>query len=82
MLWEGLDARSEISALEFAYHSTMTMIFRLFQRDMTSSLDSQYLQSARQGLSALVSMCLTSPKQHAVAFLHWYASRALEKTSR
>ncbi|KAK1140656.1 hypothetical protein N8T08_009969 [Aspergillus melleus] len=72
-LWKGLDMNSEVAALQFAFHSVMTAIFHL--RQVTSSQTATsielYLQSARQPLSALVSMCLSCDKQSTVAFLHW-----------
>ncbi|KAJ5657314.1 uncharacterized protein N7484_000963 [Penicillium longicatenatum] len=72
-LWQGLNAQSEVSALQFAYHSTRTMTLNLLQNCHEQSLGAHnlYLQSARQGLSSLMSMCLSAEKQSAVAFLHW-----------
>lgn len=82
--WKGLDASSEISALDFAYHSIMTAIFHFTQITPGWILDAGelYLQSARQGLSALVSMCLSSDKQGTVAFLHWWVSTSLGSACR
>lgn len=75
-LWKGLDMQSEIAALEFAFHSVMTAIFHLRQvtSSQTATSTELYLQSARQPLSALVSMCLSCDKQSTVAFLHWCAT--------
>ncbi|PLB53602.1 hypothetical protein P170DRAFT_469090 [Aspergillus steynii IBT 23096] len=72
-LWKGLDMQSEIAALEFSFHSVMTAIFHLRQvtSSQTAASTELYLQSARQPLSALVSMCLSCDKQSTVAFLHW-----------
>ncbi|KAI9036539.1 uncharacterized protein KD926_001750 [Aspergillus affinis] len=72
-LWKGLDMNSEVAALQFAFHSVMTAIFHLRQvtSSQTASSTELYLQSARQPLSALVSMCLSCDKQSTVAFLHW-----------
>ncbi|KAF5854989.1 hypothetical protein ETB97_010359 [Aspergillus alliaceus] len=71
--WKGLDSRSEIAALDFAYHSVMTTILHLVQLTPGQTLSAKdlYLDSARQELSALVSICLSSNKQSTVAFLHW-----------
>lgn len=51
----------------------MTGILYLLQTDSDQPPRSTdgYLQSARQELSALVSMCHTAEKQTAVAFLNW-----------
>lgn len=71
--WKGLDSQPEMSALKFAYQSVMTGILYLLQTDPgqpTRSKDS-YLQSAREELLALVSMCHTAEKQTAVNFLNW-----------
>ncbi|KAJ5607736.1 hypothetical protein N7537_004355 [Penicillium hordei] len=71
--WKGLDSQPEMSALKFAYQSVMTGILYLLQSDSgqpTRSTES-YLQSAREELSALVSMCHTAEKQTAVNFLNW-----------
>ncbi|KAK9853693.1 uncharacterized protein MYU51_005071 [Penicillium brevicompactum] len=71
--WKGLDRQTEMSALKFAYQSVMTGILYLLQADSDQPLHSTdgYLQSARQELSALVSMCHTAEKQTAVSFLNW-----------
>lgn len=71
--WKGLDCQPEMSALKFAYQSVMTGILYLLQSDPghpTRSTES-YLQSAREELLALVSMCHTAEKQTAVNFLNW-----------
>ncbi|KAJ5213899.1 hypothetical protein N7449_001068 [Penicillium cf. viridicatum] len=71
--WKGLDSQPEMSALKFAYQSVMTGILYLLQSDPgqpTRSTNS-YLQSAREELLALVSMCHTAEKQTAVNFLNW-----------
>ncbi|KAE8412024.1 hypothetical protein BDV36DRAFT_272773 [Aspergillus pseudocaelatus] len=71
--WKGLDSHSEIAALDFAYHSVMTTILHLIQLTPGQTLTAKdlYLDSARQELSALVSICLSANKQSTVAFLHW-----------
>ncbi|CAG7954653.1 unnamed protein product [Penicillium salamii] len=71
--WKGLDRQTEMSALRFAYQSVMTGILYLLQTDSDQPPRSTdgYLQSARQELSALVSMCHTAEKQTAVTFLNW-----------
>ncbi|KAB8220558.1 hypothetical protein BDV33DRAFT_191172 [Aspergillus novoparasiticus] len=71
--WKGLDSHSEIAALDFAYHSIMTTILHLIQLTPGQTLTAKdlYLDSARQELSALVSICLSANKQSTVAFLHW-----------
>ncbi|KNG83634.1 C6 transcription factor [Aspergillus nomiae NRRL 13137] len=71
--WKGLDTHSEIAALDFAYHSVMTTILHLIQLTPGQTLTAKdlYLDSARQELSALVSICLSANKQSTVAFLHW-----------
>ncbi|KAE8336100.1 hypothetical protein BDV24DRAFT_142427 [Aspergillus arachidicola] len=71
--WKGLDNHSEIAALDFAYHSIMTTILHLIQLTPGQTLTAKdlYLDSARQELSALVSICLSANKQSTVAFLHW-----------
>ncbi|KAF7585613.1 hypothetical protein BBP40_010475 [Aspergillus hancockii] len=71
--WKGLDRRSEVAALDYAYYSVMTTILHLVQLTPGQTLSAKdlYLDSARQALSALVSICLSSDKQSTVAFLHW-----------
>lgn len=71
--WKGLDRQTEMSALKFAYQSIMTGILYLLQTDSDQPPHSTngYLQSARQELTALVSMCHTAEKQTAVSFLNW-----------
>jgi hypothetical protein len=71
--WRGLDCETEMSALKFAYQSIMTAILYLLQVDqgLPPRSTESYLQSARQELSALVSMCYTAEKQAAVSFLNW-----------
>ncbi|GMG50010.1 unnamed protein product [Aspergillus oryzae var. brunneus] len=63
--WKGLDSHSEIAALDFAYHSIMTTILHLIQLTPGQTLTAKdlYLDSARQELSALVSICLSANKQ-------------------
>ncbi|KAJ5474328.1 hypothetical protein N7475_003894 [Penicillium sp. IBT 31633x] len=70
--WKGLDSQTEMSALKFAYQSVMTGILYLLQSDPNQSTSTDgYLQSARQELLALVSMCHSAEKQTAVNFLNW-----------
>ncbi|CAG7932123.1 unnamed protein product [Penicillium olsonii] len=71
--WKGLHRQTEMSALRFAYQSVMTGILYQLQTDSDQPPRSTdgYLQSARQELSALVSMCHTAEKQTAVSFLNW-----------
>ncbi|KAJ5787595.1 hypothetical protein N7457_002585 [Penicillium paradoxum] len=71
--WKGLDSQTEMSALKFAYQSVMTGILYLIQPDpnQPTVLTHTYLQSARQELSELVSMCHSAEKQTAVSFLNW-----------
>ncbi|KAJ5241570.1 uncharacterized protein N7469_003161 [Penicillium citrinum] len=71
--WKGLDAQSEVSALQFGYHSISTTIFHLLQRSQARPLGvhDSYLHSARQGLSSLMSMSLAAERKSAVAFFHW-----------
>ncbi|KAB8073701.1 hypothetical protein BDV29DRAFT_191546 [Aspergillus leporis] len=71
--WKGLDSRGEIAALDYAYHSVMTTILHLVQLTPGQTLSAKdlYLDSARQELLALVSICLSSDKQSTVAFIHW-----------
>jgi hypothetical protein len=71
--WKGLDRQTEMSALKFAYQSIMTGILYLLQTDSDRPPHPTdgYLQSARQELTALVSMCHTAEKQAAVSFLNW-----------
>lgn len=51
----------------------MTTILHLIQLTPGQTLTAKdlYLDSARQELSALVSICLSANKQSTVAFLHW-----------
>lgn len=74
--WKGLDAQSEVSALQFGYHSISTTIFHLLQRSQARPLGvhDSYLHSARQGLSSLMSMSLAAERKSAVAFFHWLVS--------
>lgn len=71
--WKGLDFQPEMSALKFAYQSVMTGMLYLLQSDPGQPTRStgSYLQSAREELLALVSMCHTAEKQTAVNFLNW-----------
>jgi hypothetical protein len=51
----------------------MTTILHLVQLTPGQTLSAKdlYLDSARQELLALVSICLSSDKQSTVAFIHW-----------
>ncbi|KGO54149.1 hypothetical protein PEX2_025510 [Penicillium expansum] len=71
--WRGLDAQSEISALQFAYHSIMTTIFHITEGAGHQSVDirDQCLFEAHQGISSLVSTCISAERQNTVALLHW-----------
>ncbi|OQE43367.1 hypothetical protein PENCOP_c003G05100 [Penicillium coprophilum] len=71
--WKGLDAQSEMAALQFAHHSVMSTIFHITQVVGTQSVDirKQYLLAAHQGISSLISICISPEKQSAVALLHW-----------
>ncbi|KOS46929.1 hypothetical protein ACN38_g2120 [Penicillium nordicum] len=71
--WRGLDAQSEISALQFAYHSVMTTIFHITEGAGDQSIDirKQSLLEAHQGISSLVSICISAERQNTVALLHW-----------
>ncbi|RAK72252.1 fungal specific transcription factor domain-containing protein [Aspergillus fijiensis CBS 313.89] len=71
--WMGLDAENEIAAIRFAHHSIRTTILYLsdqFQGRAFGSGD-LLLQSARQELSSLLSICLINEKDRAIGFLHW-----------
>ncbi|CAI7611640.1 unnamed protein product [Penicillium crustosum] len=71
--WRGLDAQSEISALQFAYHSIMTTIFHITEGAGDQSIDirKQCLLEAHQGISSLVSIFISAERQNNVALLHW-----------
>ncbi|CAG8896568.1 unnamed protein product [Penicillium egyptiacum] len=71
--WKGLDAQSEISALQFAYHSVMTTIFHIIEGAGNQSVNiwKQCLLEARHGISSLVSICMSAERQSTVALLHW-----------
>ncbi|CAI7616769.1 unnamed protein product [Penicillium discolor] len=71
--WRGLDPQSEISALQFAYHSIMTTIFHITEGAGDQSIDirKQCLLEAHQGISSLVSICISAERQNTVALLHW-----------
>ncbi|GIJ90881.1 hypothetical protein Asppvi_009846 [Aspergillus pseudoviridinutans] len=71
--WRGLDVHSEVAALNFAYHSVMTTILHLSQvvPNQHPEAGKLYLQSARQELSALISMCRSNDNENTAAFLHW-----------
>ncbi|CRL21800.1 Fungal transcriptional regulatory protein, N-terminal [Penicillium camemberti] len=73
LTWRGLDAQSEISALQFAYHSIMTTIFHITEGAGDQSIDirKQCLLEAHQGISSLVSICISAERQNTVALLHW-----------
>ncbi|KAF9884782.1 hypothetical protein FE257_001272 [Aspergillus nanangensis] len=72
-MWRGLDVHSEIAAMNFAYHSVRTTLLHVSQVVPNQHLGAEelYLQSARQELSALVTMCLSSDNEGTAAFLHW-----------
>lgn len=71
--WKGLDVRCEVAALDFGFHSIMTTILHLTQvkSGEIHGAGELNLQSARQELSALVSLCRPSDHQRTAAFLHW-----------
>ncbi|OQE05093.1 hypothetical protein PENVUL_c027G02482 [Penicillium vulpinum] len=71
--WRGLDAQSEISALQFAYRSIMATIFHITEGAGNQSVDirKQSLLTAHQGISSLVSICLSAERQSTAALLHW-----------
>ncbi|KAJ5375525.1 hypothetical protein N7517_007531 [Penicillium concentricum] len=71
--WKGLDAQSEISALRFAHYSVMITIFHIIEGAGNQSVDirKQCLLAAHQGISSLVSICISAERQSAVALLHW-----------
>ncbi|KAL4755184.1 hypothetical protein BDW72DRAFT_55467 [Aspergillus terricola var. indicus] len=77
--WKGLDPASEIATLNFAYHCILTNLLHLrqiavsvHQTPTAEAPDtSSYLDSARRGLQALISLCTSSDKQKTVAYLHW-----------
>ncbi|PYI24564.1 hypothetical protein BO99DRAFT_438869 [Aspergillus violaceofuscus CBS 115571] len=71
--WKGLDAENEIAALRFAHHSIRTTILYLSDQFQGRAFGSRdlLLQSARQELSSLLSICLINEKDRAVGFLHW-----------
>ncbi|OQE19260.1 hypothetical protein PENFLA_c019G10954 [Penicillium flavigenum] len=73
LAWKGLDAQSEISALQFAYHSVMTTIFHITGGAVNQSVDirKQCLLAAHHGISSLVSICISAERQGTVALLHW-----------
>ncbi|KAJ5173807.1 uncharacterized protein N7500_001738 [Penicillium coprophilum] len=70
--WKGLDAQSEIAALQFAHHSVMVTIFHIIDDVGTQSVvRKQGLLAAHQGISSLVSICISAEKQSTLALLHW-----------
>ncbi|KAL4735079.1 hypothetical protein BDV11DRAFT_40391 [Aspergillus similis] len=77
--WKGLDPASEIATLNFAYHCILTNLLHLrqiavsvHQTPTAEAPDtSSYLDSARRGLQALISLCTSSDQQKTVAYLHW-----------
>ncbi|KAL4963276.1 fungal specific transcription factor domain-containing protein [Aspergillus stella-maris] len=75
--WKGLDSHSEIATLEFAYHSILTTLLHLRQMSLahdpnrTISPAETYLNSARSGLNALLTLCASSDHHQTVAYLHW-----------
>ncbi|KAJ5504862.1 hypothetical protein N7463_007736 [Penicillium fimorum] len=73
LAWKGLDAQSEISALQFAHYSVMITIFHITEDTGNQSADTrkQCLLAAHQGISSLVSICISIERQSAVALLHW-----------
>ncbi|KAL4798787.1 hypothetical protein BDV19DRAFT_337019 [Aspergillus venezuelensis] len=76
-IWKGLDSHSEIATLEFAYHSILTTLLHLRQISLahdpnrTISPAETYLNSARSGLNALLTLCASSDHHQTVAYLHW-----------
>ncbi|KAL6231796.1 hypothetical protein BDW75DRAFT_233321 [Aspergillus navahoensis] len=76
--WKGLDPASEIASLDFAYHCILTNLLHLrqialgvHQTPAAEAPDtSSYLDSARRGLQALISLCTSSDQQKTVAYLH------------
>ncbi|KAL4921174.1 hypothetical protein BDW62DRAFT_175068 [Aspergillus aurantiobrunneus] len=70
--WTGLDARSEIATLDFAYHCILTNLLHLRQIALGQTPLDNYLDSARRGLQALISLCDTSSDvRKTAAYLHW-----------
>ncbi|RAH67293.1 fungal specific transcription factor domain-containing protein [Aspergillus aculeatinus CBS 121060] len=71
--WMGLDAENEIAAIRFAHHSIRTTILYLSDQIQGRAFGSGdlLLQSARQELSSLLSICLINEKDRAIGFLHW-----------
>ncbi|KAL4947399.1 hypothetical protein BDW69DRAFT_178475 [Aspergillus filifer] len=75
--WKGLDLHSEIATLEFAYHSILTTLLHLRQislghdHNRTVPPAETYLNSARSGLNALLTLCTSSDQHQTVAYLHW-----------
>ncbi|KAL3481556.1 hypothetical protein BJX99DRAFT_218492 [Aspergillus californicus] len=72
--WTSLDMESELASLDFAYHSIMTSILHLRQIALGQAAITvdNYLDSARRGLQALLSLCSSGDGQKTVAYLHWY----------
>ncbi|KAL4906412.1 hypothetical protein BDW74DRAFT_176742 [Aspergillus multicolor] len=79
--WKGLDPASEIATLNFAYHCILTNLLHLRQiaigepstaRSTTTNTDTDtYLDSARRGLQALITLCASGDRHKTVAYLHW-----------
>ncbi|KAL3437730.1 hypothetical protein BDV09DRAFT_149323 [Aspergillus tetrazonus] len=77
--WRGLDPASEIATLNFAYYCILTNLLHLrqiavsvHQTPTAESPDTPgYLDSARRGLQALISLCTSSDQHKTVAYLHW-----------
>ncbi|KAL2833340.1 hypothetical protein BDW59DRAFT_156841 [Aspergillus cavernicola] len=76
--WRALDTSSEIASLDFAYHSILTNLHHLHQislghpSPLISSPESEsYLDAARGGLRALLTLCASSDRLKTVAYLHW-----------
>ncbi|RDW59310.1 Zn(II)2Cys6 transcription factor [Aspergillus mulundensis] len=79
--WKGLDPASEIATLNFAYHCILTNLLHLRQIALgepptagpaaTSTDTDTYLDSARRGLQALITLCTSGDRHKTVAYLHW-----------
>ncbi|KAL4874997.1 hypothetical protein BJY04DRAFT_172419 [Aspergillus karnatakaensis] len=69
--WKGLDRTSELASLDFAFHSILTNLLHLRQITLAQSPVDTYLDSARRGLKALLTLCASGDRQKTVAYLHW-----------
>ncbi|OJJ03747.1 hypothetical protein ASPVEDRAFT_73383 [Aspergillus versicolor CBS 583.65] len=73
--WTGLDSASEIATLDFAYHCILTNLLHLRQLALSNTAHltpvETYLDSARRGLHALISLCASDDRRQTVAYLHW-----------